>query len=728
MYLEDAPIKTQDEDLLHRRNFAKRLGKSIFDTNTKDGYCIGLFGPWGSGKSSVVNMVLEEIGDLAIGKKAKPIVMYFNPWNFSSSEQLIRQYFLMLANKFSSQADKRLNSIGSEIQKYAGMLETLGDIGKVLGVGGQLAARFLKNKSITGTKDISKQRDLIVKKLQEQKQKVIIVIDDIDRLSNDEIKLIFQLVNSVAKFPNTIYLLSFDKEIVARALSDVQNYDGEKYLEKIIQVPIEIPEVSNDYLWEALFSRLKEVLESHTGIIWEEDYWGKIFSECISKYIHNIRDVVRLINALNIKFDIIGGEVNFADMVAITIIEIKLPKLYRWIKENRNRLVGGVSEYLRFFGKQPSEIEEYNKQEMRILSNNHADEYYDLLKMIFPYYAKGSGDSYYNNDLLRRYQRIGHEDIFSRYFVLEVDNEGISRKEFDYAITKLNDTELCEYLERVNSNKAIISFLKELSAANQDIKVERVPILVKVLFNNAILFKGTDSRVIFSVSAFNMVEYRIQDLFLKLDNEDSRFVLLKEVISSGNNYSIQMLVTFINTIELSHGRLAANGVENGEKKLITVNQLEICEQLLVKRIMEISNECCLLDMENARMVLYLYESLDKDSYITYMKFILKDDLYKLKFLGFFAEKWTSGSKITWKYKEGYLELLTEDEIERAFKECLQNKSIWSLELEKQQRVIAFLLWKREISTWNDDVDDKKVMEKIDELKNKALESINDIIL
>lgn len=42
MYLEDTPIKKQEEDLLHRKNFAKRLGKSILDTQTKEGYCIGL--------------------------------------------------------------------------------------------------------------------------------------------------------------------------------------------------------------------------------------------------------------------------------------------------------------------------------------------------------------------------------------------------------------------------------------------------------------------------------------------------------------------------------------------------------------------------------------------------------------------------------------------------------------------------------------------------------------
>lgn len=307
MYLEDTPIKKQEEDLLHRKNFAKRLGKSILDTQTKEGYCIGLYGPWGSGKSSVVNMILEEINSITEESNDKPIIMYFNPWNFSSSEQLLQQYFLMLANEFSTRKDKGLNLIGNEIKKYAGMFDLFGDIGKLIGTGGKIFGSYINQNNINNDNDISRQKELIIKRMKEQCQKVIIVIDDIDRLSNDEIKLIFQLVNAVAKFPNTIYLLAFDKEIVARALTEVQQYDGEKYLEKIIQVPIEIPEVSNDYLWETLFVRLNEVLSNHKGIIYEQEYWGEIFSECVSKYIYNIRDIVRLINVLNVKADMINS-------------------------------------------------------------------------------------------------------------------------------------------------------------------------------------------------------------------------------------------------------------------------------------------------------------------------------------------------------------------------------------------------------------------------------------
>ena len=717
MYLEDTPIKKQKDDLLHRRNFAKRLGQSLVDTRTKDGCCVGLYGPWGSGKSSVVNMVLEEIDNIAKENIDKPVVMYFNPWNFSSSEQLLRQYFVTLANEFSTQKDRRLNTIGNEIKKYAEMFEIFGDVGKVLGASGKIVSRYLSKKNIIDNNDISKQKELIIKRLREQEQKIIIVIDDIDRLSNDEIKLIFQLVNTVAKFPNTIYLLSFDKEIVARALTEVQRYDGEKYLEKIIQVPIEIPEISNDYLWEALFSRLNEILNTHKGIIFEQEHWGRLFSECVSKYIANIRDIVRLINALSIKADMIGGEVNFADLVAITVIELKLPKLYGWIKNNQSRLTGGEGEAFRLYGKTAEEIKESNLNEMKMLTDKNAVEYIEILNLLFPYYAsKTNSGTYYTEDLLRRKQRIGHRDVFKRYFVLEVDDEMLSREEVDYAIFKMNQQDLEIYLEHINENNNIISFLKELRAASDEIKENRVIVIIKALVNKASTFTEKETNSMFSISAFSMVQYDVEKLFLKIPGEEERYFLLAELINGANENALGFLGNFINSRELAYGRLAANGEQRGET-IISLEQLEKCEEMFEQKVKKTGAEKCLLDLNNARMILYLFESFNKTEYQTYMQRILLDDLNKLKYLAFSVEKWTSGSLINWKINDEYKKMLTDDEVNSAIVKCEENGDIWKLTKEELHRVIAFILKKENKVNWDGEVYDKSVGEYIEEMKN-----------
>src|SRR5205823_6161323 len=90
-------------------------------------------------------------------------------------------------------------------------------------------------------RDIVKLRDDLAGHLAAQKKKLVIVVDDIDRLTADETRELFRLVKSVANFPNTIFILSFDREATARALDKFQDGKGNEYLEKIIQVPFEIP-------------------------------------------------------------------------------------------------------------------------------------------------------------------------------------------------------------------------------------------------------------------------------------------------------------------------------------------------------------------------------------------------------------------------------------------------------------------------------------------------------
>ena len=68
----------------------------------------------------------------------------------------------------------------------------------------------------------------IIKKLKDEKIKIIVSIDDIDRLSDEEIVAVFQLVKSLADFPNTIYVLAFDYDVVVRALGKVQHGDGKE--------------------------------------------------------------------------------------------------------------------------------------------------------------------------------------------------------------------------------------------------------------------------------------------------------------------------------------------------------------------------------------------------------------------------------------------------------------------------------------------------------------------
>ncbi|MFV0362725.1 MAG: P-loop NTPase fold protein [Suipraeoptans sp.] len=172
---------------------------------------------------------------------------------------------------------------------------------------------------------------------------MVIFIDDIDRLNKIEIRQIFQAVIALGDFPNTIYVLLFDKEIVSQALSDFQVGRGEEYLEKIIQIPIAMPETNVFHLRQVFVDKLNEVIKNHPYHRFNQVYFQDILEQCAYSYLSTIRDVNRVINAFTFKYGLIKEEVNVADLLAITFIEIYLPGIFQWIKDNKYWLSGGLS-------------------------------------------------------------------------------------------------------------------------------------------------------------------------------------------------------------------------------------------------------------------------------------------------------------------------------------------------------------------------------------------------
>lgn len=251
MFKSDQPIKNAPEDLLSRAKFASTLAQTLLAYKDSAPLTIGLFGPWGSGKTSLVNLIINDIKKIteSFPEERKTVIIPFNPWNFTSQDQLLQQYFKILADRFTDSKDSNLAKAGKILSEYGAGFESIPLIGKAVGKAAQLTGDEMQQHTLHGA-DVYKQRQDIIKYLEKQQCKIIITIDDIDRLTNDEIQLIFKLVSSVANFPNTIFLLSFDKDIVVNALRGFQGDDGNKYLEKIIQVAISVPPASQAQLQE----------------------------------------------------------------------------------------------------------------------------------------------------------------------------------------------------------------------------------------------------------------------------------------------------------------------------------------------------------------------------------------------------------------------------------------------------------------------------------------------
>ena len=665
-YSADRPINKSEDDLLGRASFSKYLGKAIYKYKGSDGLVIGLFGKWGTGKTSIINMAIEEMTDLSKNDENKPMIMNFSPWNYSDKNDLISLFFQSLKNELGLEGNEKLKKdVGDALSKYAGVLAELsgvalinswnGILGKLINtVFNSIGRGFMQGLDLDSTKK------KLEEKLRDSEQKIIIVIDDIDRLINTQIRDIFQLVKQVADFPNIIYILSMDREVVSRALEEVHKIDGNQYLEKIIQIPFEIPELSKSKLNSIFESKLNKIKEKIPNkVIVDENYWYNIFRHCIEPYIKTLRDVNRVINTFGFRYAMLYEETCFEDMIAITTIEVLEPKLYKWIVNNKDLLCGGLLHGLSI-GKSKIDYKKKYTDEFSSIGVN-AERAINYLSTIFPIFAKdvnSYGTGYLNFSNIRGKMRVAHEVRFDIYFAFDLDDIKISRNIINAFIYKFDSIELRRTIIEVNNQGYFKFFIDELIALIDKIPYERLGLIASVLLCIRGEFKKDTNIPCSEIFSYDYLEYCGYDIIKRIKTPNERFDIIKNTLEDMSKFGLGVIACTINRIELSYGRLAGE-FENKEEQIISEEDLLKIEKIYIDKIQNIAYSDSILGIKEFYMAFYLWECLDKDGAKNYISYIFKDNVQKLRFICSFGR--FVGNVWAFSYQK-YSEYISDEEI------------------------------------------------------------------
>ena len=707
MFYSDKPVVSNVDDQLGRGGFAKLLAQALINLNSTDTFSVGLYGKWGSGKTSLVNMMLNEIEEQqrSICEENRFIIVHFEPWNFSDANQLLSQFFIRLSNEFRSKGDKNLSKIGDALETYSDafdLAEAIPVVGGVLALFGKKGAAALGKKMKRGSdeKDILKQKEYVINLLKKQARRILVVIDDIDRLNNEQIRQVFQLITSVAKFPNTVYLLVFDKEIVVKALKKVQEGNGEGYLEKIIQMPIQIPDIQKEKLREALFNKLNAIFAEYEDLSFQQAHWQRLFEPCIDPFIKNIRDINRLCNSVQFKLTTISSEIDFADMVAISSLEISLPQIYEWVKNNKSILTGELD--LSNIGGKKSQKEMYEFYYSQIQSLLHSkDEGRDerdaeiaitFLSRLFPYFGQKIGEVYevYDLNSFRRNNQIAHPEKFDRYFNLDLDNIGLKKSEIIKALYSLSYKDFRAYLLDRDEKGTSYEFLEEVKAMIPEISPDRAKVIVNALLDTSAELDAVSKNNILSMRASSYADHMIIDL-LDVVAPTERLFFLSNIIHDANLSSLQSLANVINMLELGYGRLAAKGVEKGYKKVLSLEELIQLEDTFTQKVKDVLKEHSLFDFGNWKLVCYLLEYFDSGYAKEYLTNVLNDDKNIVRYLDGSVSTWTGGDT-EYEVEENYKEYLMEDRVLQAIESQKKSGDLFLLPEQIQNKCGAFFLY------------------------------------
>ena len=330
----DRPSTDPKDDLFGHAPFAKSLADSICRYPGGDGLVLALYGPWGSGKSTVLSYVGHYLDQLPEGER--PAVVTFNPWWFSGQENLARAFLGQLQAVLPAKSEK-FKKLGDLLGDFAEGIGGLIDLSGVTGGAAAKLGKLIGMATRRKPKDVPALKAEICQILKEAGRRILVVIDDIDRLTPEETRQLFTVVKALADFPNVVYLLAFDREVAAQAIEQQGGLPGERYLEKIIQVPFELPPVDRVALRRALFERLDQVLGDTPEGLFDPSYWTNVFFDGIDPMIQVPRDVVRFTNTLSVTYPAVRGEVNPVDFIALEAIRVFLPDLYDVIRANPDR-------------------------------------------------------------------------------------------------------------------------------------------------------------------------------------------------------------------------------------------------------------------------------------------------------------------------------------------------------------------------------------------------------
>lgn len=378
----DAPIQCASMDLLSRAPFANMLARLLLEDNPVGSTVIGLTGGWGSGKTSVANLVTERIKD-------EVDVVTFEPWMVMSPQALVAEFFHVLGKALlpaskSPQAKVQRAAFYRYAVRIMAVIQPAVESAALVGVpGASVAAMGIKQsgrvldaaasslETDAARPTLSEARASIKEFLQRSTRPLVVVIDDIDRLSRKEVRTVFQLMKACTDFPNVRFLVLFDFDQVVHALKEFVN-SPELFLDKVITHRFDLPEATRGQAESVLEASLDRFGLDKYAL---DDEARSRLMQCVTGVLlpglPTVRDVKRFCSTVSALLpEVIAdghASIDPGDFLALEFIRQRVPTLYRMLRDGEAHRPGGpVAEFVQ---SEKERQEEFDKKKERVLGD-----------------------------------------------------------------------------------------------------------------------------------------------------------------------------------------------------------------------------------------------------------------------------------------------------------------------------------------------------------------------
>lgn len=595
MYKDDYPISILDHDELNRKKFVESLAQAILNYDNERCLTISLMGKWGSGKTSIINMVEDYWKE----SKEDNIIVHFNPWYFSNRDNLLFQFFDTLSHISDKDLTDYVNM--DNLKKLGKSLINMTSFSLNFGLASVSIDPEL-NTDLSDEETLLDLKDKISDEFKNLKKKVIIIIDDMDRLSDNEIQQILMLVKSLADFPKVVYILAFDKDAVLGSLKKLNVYAPELFLEKIIQIPIVVPEIRKSQLDNLVLNHLGEFyMKYHDEVDFEKDFLD-IYSY-LRLFFDNLRSLYRYLNIINFYFSVIKDDVDINDFMLILAIQLFEHEIYSKIKDNKDLfLVLGKNQKFSENRICRNEISQIMDLHLKLSRD-------DVRKIFLKLFPKINNYCKHGSIVTVEELKISNEKYFENYFTLNLDGEVIELDSAD--LFKLNDSNRISeiFLEYNKKNRT-----KELF----DLIINRMGDISQ---NNAHYFIDSliDIGDFLEVPVNPFLDKRIyvsrilNDLLKKYKNNTERFSVLENAINNSES-SLYVSIDFLSDQDALYNRFDyENDINAVSKALLNEEDLDKLEEIMVLKIRQWDENGQLWTNPDLAGILYSWDYWDKET-------------------------------------------------------------------------------------------------------------------
>ena len=347
--ITDTPITSIAQDLLQIKTYSDALSEFIAESDTP--ITIGLQGEWGTGKTSLMAILLENLSRQNIATS------WVNTWEhslFRTSREVTPKVLKSMLDQLEQSCrkrgvwentddiDKAIKKVGRILGNVANQMLTMQTGLDVLG-----AANLKSPESEGDIAEIKKDITLIIQRLIDSGhnpiEKVVFFVDDLDRIPPTEAVELLEALKNIFDIPNCVFVLAIDYEVVVKGLeskfgpkTDKNEREFRSFFDKIIQVPFSMP-VGIYSMKTFLAKKLEEL-----GVSVDTDDAAKYAEIVRFTSGSNPRSLKRYLNAFSLTNKVRARQIdenaasNDLMLFALLGIQVSFPQIFRLISQEPN--------------------------------------------------------------------------------------------------------------------------------------------------------------------------------------------------------------------------------------------------------------------------------------------------------------------------------------------------------------------------------------------------------